>query len=248
MDNDAKSPLIMILPVALVLTAVTSAWSLIVLAIAFTIAWRLWQKYYWQQVSGAVNPDFRRLIESHQGKITVADLAMETGLSGKAARWFLNRKAKEYGAQAIAYENRGIIYHFLTSGALKNMFDNSDPEFELEYKFELTGDLSPRIPEPPNAPRDITHLLKREESAIHGECSPLPETQNSLELTPIIQSDLAKRLKVHPSTIRKRRRTETFPAWSRDKDPQNVAWHYDPQSKIFRPEVLMSEVLMPEVP
>jgi hypothetical protein len=236
MDNDAKGFLVLIFPFALLVTAITTAWPLIVLAIAFTIAWRLWQDYQWQQLSVTINPDFRRLIETHQGKITVADLALATGLSGATARWFLNRKAKEYGAQAIAYENRGVIYYFLTIGALGNMFDDSDPEFELD-DFELNQAIAPPLPGRTSSPNDIAHLLDLDKQSSVSDISSLVDLHAALGLEPMIQADLAKRLGVHPSTLRKRRRASNFPSWSREKDPQKVTWHYNPESRIFTPEV-----------
>ncbi|WP_225875257.1 hypothetical protein [[Limnothrix rosea] IAM M-220] len=218
------------------MTVVITAWPLIVLAIAFSIAWRLWQEYQWQQLSLAVNPDFRRLIETNQGKITVADLALETGLSGGSARWFLNRKAKEYGAQAIAYENRGIIYYFLTVSALGNMFDDSDPEFELD-EFELADTVQSEPVEASSSPNDIAQLLDVEDASRVGNISSLVDLHSAQALEPMIQADLAKRLDVHPSTLRKRRQEEGFLEWSRDKDPQNVSWEFDADSRQFFPQV-----------
>ncbi|MGB2924673.1 MAG: hypothetical protein WBB82_05195 [Limnothrix sp.] len=230
MDNDGKGLLILILPFALVVSLLITAWPLIVLAIAFSVGWRLWQEYQWQQLSVAINPDFRRLIETHQGKITVADLALQTGLPGRSARWFLNRKAQEYGAQAIAYENRGIIYYFLTVGALGNMFDDSDPDFELEADFYEPN-------EPSASPNDIAQLIELETGNPQNlsDISSLVDLHAVLELTSLIQADLAKRLNVHPSTLRKRREEEGFTAWSQEKDPNSIAWQYEPESKQFVP-------------
>lgn len=231
MENDAKGLLILILPFALVVSLLITAWPLIVLAIAFSIAWRLWQEYQWQQLSMAINPDFRRLIESNQGKITVADLALQTGLPGSSARWFLNRKAKEYGAQAIAYGNLGVIYYFLTVGALGNMFDDSDPEFELEDPYD-------DLDEPSSSPKDIAKLLDLETSSQNLlDISSLVALNAALNLGSLIQADLAKRLDVHPSTLRKRREEEDFAEWSQEKDPNGIPWQYDPESKQFSPKI-----------
>jgi hypothetical protein len=231
MENDAKGLLILILPFALVVSLLITAWPLIVLAIAFSVGWRLWQEYQWQQLSIAINPDFRRLIENNQGKITVADLALETGLTGASARWFLNRKAKEYGAQAIAYGNMGIIYYFLTVTALGNMFDDSDPEFELEAPYD---DLN----EPYSSPNDIAKLLNIDTTPQNlGDISSLVALNAALNLGSLIQADLAKRLNVHPSTLRKRREEADFSAWSQEKDPHGIPWRYDPKTKQFLPKI-----------
>ena len=45
-------------------------------------------------------------------------------------------------------------------------------------------------------------------------------------VVPIIQSELAKRLDVHPSTIYKRRSEPGFTDWTRNRDPDGLAWGY----------------------
>ncbi|WP_373542703.1 hypothetical protein [Chamaesiphon sp.] len=42
----------------------------------------------------------------------------------------------------------------------------------------------------------------------------------------IIQSELAKRLDVHPSTVYKRRSEPNFIDWTRNRDPEGLAWGY----------------------
>ncbi len=202
MEKDAKSPLILIIPCTLLMTVFFSVWTICVVAIAFLVAWYLWQQYRWQQLSITLTPDFRRLIEANQGKITVADLTLATGLSGNDVRWFLERKAKEYAAQAVVYQKTGIVYYFLTSGALGSMFNGSDPE----------------IPEPD--PQEPT---------------PPPLTPKSPP-APMIQTELAKRFSVHPSTLRKRRGRDNFAEWSQAKDPDNISWRYDPNTRQFSPQ------------
>lgn len=105
-----------------------SIWPLLIPAIAFCIAWRLWQQYKWQQLLQVATPEFHHLIKTRQGKITVADLTLATGISGNAAQCFLRQKAEEYGAQMIDTQNLGVVYHFLTAKALEDMFSNSNPE------------------------------------------------------------------------------------------------------------------------
>lgn len=204
MENDAKSPLILILPVALLMAMFVSSWLLLVVAIALGVAWQLWRIYQWQHLSVTLNPDFQQLITTHQGRITVADLTQKTGISGGAARWFLNRKAKEYGTQAMVYNNKGIVYHFLTVGALGSMLDHSNPDSELE---------------------------EAEQAAIAPSLPPFtPDRSQALR-----QAELAKRLKVHASTLYKRRRQAEFTEWSQTKDPDGIAWIFDLNSRQFFP-------------
>jgi hypothetical protein len=49
----------------------------------------------------------------------------------------------------------------------------------------------------------------------------------------IIQSELAKRLDVHPSTIYKRRSEPDFTDWTRNRDPEGLAWGYGEIAKEY---------------
>ena len=46
------------------------------------------------------------------------------------------------------------------------------------------------------------------------------------KLVTIIQSELAKRLDVHASTVYKRRSEPNFTDWTRNRDPEGLAWGY----------------------
>jgi hypothetical protein len=52
-------------------------------------------------------------------------------------------------------------------------------------------------------------------------------------MTIIIQSELAKRLDVHPSTIYKRRSEPDFTDWTRNRDPDGFAWGYAEVAKEY---------------
>jgi hypothetical protein len=49
----------------------------------------------------------------------------------------------------------------------------------------------------------------------------------------IIQSELAKRLDVHSSTIYKRRSEPNFTDWTRNRDPEGLAWGYSEVNKEY---------------
>jgi hypothetical protein len=51
----------------------------------------------------------------------------------------------------------------------------------------------------------------------------------------LIQSELAKRLDVHSSTVGKRKSDSDFGDWSKSKDPDGIPWTYSPQTKEFLP-------------
>ena len=53
------------------------------------------------------------------------------------------------------------------------------------------------------------------------------------QLVTIIQSELAKRLDVHASTVYKRRSEPNFTDWTRNRDPEGLAWGYLEASKEY---------------
>jgi hypothetical protein len=59
----------------------------------------------------------------------------------------------------------------------------------------------------------------------------IPTTVNPL--TTILQSELAKRLDVHSSTIYKRRNDPDFREWTSSRDPEGFTWAYSGKSKEF---------------
>ncbi len=52
-------------------------------------------------------------------------------------------------------------------------------------------------------------------------------------LETILQSDLAKRLDVHSSTVYKRRSEPNFTDWTRNRDPDGLAWGYAEDTKEY---------------
>lgn len=123
--------MIVALPLLLLMLLTNSVWPLLIPAIALGIAWGLGARYRRQQLLFAADPIFQDLITTHQGKITVADLSLATGMSHKSAHWFLKHKATAYGAQVVEMENLGVAYHFLTAGAIDNIFEHSTPDTQI---------------------------------------------------------------------------------------------------------------------
>jgi hypothetical protein len=68
-----------------------------------------------------------------------------------------------------------------------------------------------------------------EPSAIASE-SPLPA---QTPVVTILQSDLAKRLDVHSSTVYKRRSEPNFTDWTRNRDPDGTGWGYSVATKEY---------------
>jgi hypothetical protein len=110
---------------------------------------------------------------------------------------------------------------------------------EAEIPF-TTPPASISVPEPPvtetiafesNNLRDI--LEKLEDIPTPIAPSHLPESTADRPIVKIIQSELAKRLDVHSSTIYKRRSEPDFTDWTRNRDPDGLAWAYAEDSKEY---------------
>ena len=75
------------------------------------------------------------------------------------------------------------------------------------------------------------------EPVVESAVEPIVESASrSLPDTPmvtIIQSELAKRLDVHSSTIYKRRSEPDFTDWTRNRDPEGLAWGYAEAAKEY---------------
>jgi hypothetical protein len=63
--------------------------------------------------------------------------------------------------------------------------------------------------------------------------SHLPESTTDRPIVKIIQSELAKRLDVHSSTVYKRRSEPDFTDWTRNRDPDGLAWAYAEDTKEY---------------
>ncbi len=132
LDNSATGILVLILPVALAIVVLFTAWPWLLLLIALSIGWRIWQNYQWQQWCQKVNPSFQQLIKENRGCLTPIDLSLKANLTAGAAERFLEKKAEEYGAQRKVYKDKGTVYYFLTASALGSIFEDSEPPLEEE--------------------------------------------------------------------------------------------------------------------
>src|SRR4028118_256439 len=131
-DSSATGLLVLILPIAFLIVLLLKAWPLLLALFIISISLRVWQQYQWKQWSKQINPYFNQLIKENQGCLTPLDLSITANLSGSAAQRYLDKKAEEFGAQRQVYEDKGPVYYFLTASALGSIFDNSEPQPELE--------------------------------------------------------------------------------------------------------------------
>ena len=137
-DSGAPVALVLIVPIALVLVVLFTAWPFLLLLIALGILWKIWDNYQWQKLSKQVNPCFYQLIKDNQGCLTPIDLSLKANLNGRVAKQFLERKSEEYGGQRQEIEDKGTVYYFLTAGALGSIFEDSEP---LTEQFFVTKSL-----------------------------------------------------------------------------------------------------------
>jgi hypothetical protein len=77
-----------------------------------------------------------------------------------------------------------------------------------------------------------TPVVEEIESQFSQATAPAAPTTDR-PVTIIIQSELAKRLDVHPSTIYKRRSEPDFTDWTRNRDPDGLAWGYAEVAKEY---------------
>lgn len=261
-DNNATGVLILIIPIALALVILFKAWPVVLLLVLLGGTISVWQRYQWQQWSEKIDPIFNRLIDENRGCVTPLDLSIKANLSGTAAKRYLDRKADEFGARLLEYEDKGTVYYFITANTLGVIFDDSTPDLELERQERETSFNDDRISDRlerkinelstgkaleafssnlnviPQSDRSAVMQVEEEPAEPFPEKretsnEPLPKTHRILQS--LIQSELARRLDVHSSTVMKRRDLSDFSEWSRSRDPEGIAWEYSPDTREFYP-------------
>ena len=130
-DDSASGVLILIIPFALAIVLLFTAWPLVLVLVLLGGVWNVWQRSQWLKWSEQLNPIFHQLIQSNQGCLTPVDLAMKANISGMAAKRFLDLKAKEFGIRAIEYEDKGTVYYFTTGSTLNSLLDGSETAKEI---------------------------------------------------------------------------------------------------------------------
>jgi len=265
LDRAAKGALVAILPVALGLGIVLTAWPLLLPALGVGLVLRVWQHYRWKRWSQQVQPFFEQLLRENHGRIAPLDLALKANLTGEAARRFLARRAEEYGAQRQASE-AGTFYYFLTASALGSLFADSEPESAAD---EVAAS-APELAQGSRHPQASAESATQEPTPAAPEADAPPEAAPSsgdrhaallaaLNTTPnpdggrdtsetdgaatqplgkdwtLNQAELARRLDVHASTVGKRKADPDFAEWSQTRDPDGIAWIYQAQNKAFIP-------------
>lgn len=257
-DTSVDTFLVILLPLAFVIVFLFATWPVLLGLLLFSLGYKLWRRYQWQQWSQQVNPIFHQLIRATQGRITPMDLAMKANFSAAVAKRYLDYKAEEFGAQQQKYEDLGSVYYFITSSTLGSMLDESEPASESKQqnqetenvkqiassaiedmtKDELSSAVQVLVPEAETSVEDSSispaSLIVSPPSEAPLEQAEPPTGASSVPQS-LIQSELAKRLNVYSSTVYKRRNDPDFSEWSRSRDPEGIAWKFSPKTKEFRP-------------
>lgn len=240
-DNNATGVLVLIIPIAFAIVILFKAWPILLIFVLLSSAWNLWRRYQLQKLSQQLNPVFHQLILENQGCVTALDLAMKANISGRSAQWFLDAKAEEFAAQKQIFEDKGAVYYFITANTLGKIFDASDSDDSSEktpYLSQAKQLFLKPIPEletTDETPEFLEEDIEEEDY--------IPESDHTKEAIPkkhpifqsLIQSELARRLRVHSSTVMKRRDDPSFTEWSRRRDPEGLAWEYSPDTREFYP-------------
>lgn len=222
-NSNASGFLVVLLPLAFAIAFLFVAWPVLLALVLVGICLRLWQNYQWQKWSHQVNPFFHQLIQETQGRVTALDLAMKANLSGAAAQRYLDTKAQEFGASALDYQDKGKVYYFTTANTLGSIFDDSEDDSE------------PYLNDAPEVATSRKQAQPQESTGEEFEESEEQPTDEQRASKALIQSELARRLDVHSSTIYKRRSEPYFADWSQGRDPEGISWRFEPDSMLFFP-------------
>lgn len=65
-----------------------------------------------QEMSDRLQSTFYQMIEENNGRITLLSFAMQSDLPAKAARQYLDEKAREFNANFKVNEDGAVSYHF----------------------------------------------------------------------------------------------------------------------------------------
>ena len=259
LDNGSAGILVLILPFAFGFVILYELWPYLLLLALLIVAFKIWQNYQWQKWCGEINPYFNQLIKENRGYLTPVDLSVKANLTARAAKVFLSRKSDEYGTQPKTIKDKGVVYYFPTASALGSIFDDSEPEVEVN-SYQLAAKESNKL-----SVRGIAQLAKQEQSQNTTTATNSPESSSVAQLTKtestqstttieaeseenslttnevtsispgqsLIQAELAKRLDLNSSTVGRRKSDPDFEEWSQSKDPEGIAWRYESTTKHF---------------
>ena len=176
-------------------------------------AYKLYQQHQKHQLAH-LDSVFYRLIKENQGRVTALDLAMNAKLPGLKVQEYLDERASEFAADFEVTEQGGILYYFQVAPIV-----NQAETIPVAIAIKSPETNQKKVPN--NNPELF------------------PIAQNNSTVNPKIsftQTELSRRFKVHATTIGKWKVKPEFAEWSREKDPEAIAWEYYTENKRFYPK------------
>ncbi len=252
-QKNAPYFLLILVPAALALSTIFVAWRQILAGMGIFIGISIYQLKKWGETVRSIDPFFQRLIVQNRGEISPIDLTIAANISGAQATKYLAEKAQEFGTGSREYADRGQVYYFISVSTLGSIFDDSE-DVEIRPKIVTSQTPIAALEPAPVSPTiidlemPITLVSAPEYPVVENSNFELDSLPNLLDDIPtpivnpfptdrsvvkIIQSELAKRLDVHSSTIYKRRSEPDFIDWTRNRDPQGLAWAYAEDTKEY---------------
>lgn len=233
-ENEAitKTPqfyLVMLIFIIAILGTIATAWRALELGTMAIGAWTIWTFYQQRRQSqqAYLKELFYQLIQENHGYITALDLAMKANISAQAAVQYLERRAEEFAAEFEVNEQGGVLYLFTTAKSAR----------AIDVKFFTQEPVKKTLPKSTERRRQLKDFpavsVNRDEPKDSGR--EIEEINQEIAQSPLNQAKLAKRLQVHSSTVSKRKINANFDQWSRNLDPEGVAWQYSPETKRFYP-------------
>jgi hypothetical protein len=256
-QKNAPYFLLILVPAALALSTIFVAWRQILVGMGIFVGIGIYQLKKWGEMVRSIDPFFQRLIVQNRGEISPIDLTIAANISGAQATKYLAEKAQEFGTGSRQYADRGQVYYFISVSTLGSIFDDSEdvdiiptisptqtpiailepapispPSIEVDppVTIEIPPLSATEYPLVENSSFELDNLSKLVDDIPTPIANPLPIDRSVVK---IIQSELAKRLDVHSSTIYKRRSEPDFIDWTRNRDPEGLAWGYAEDTKEY---------------
>ncbi len=91
-----------------------------------TGSWMFWRSYQksQQQKRDFLRSSFFKLLQENNGHITALQFSMASGLDGRAAKIYLDDRAKEFDANFNVTTEGNISYYFEIGGSNPNLLDS----------------------------------------------------------------------------------------------------------------------------
>lgn len=230
--RDSQSYLIVLIPIAILIGVISMIWRELLLGLLAIYGWHFWsQQQQQKQASQAYLKElFYELIRENQGCVTHLDWAIKANLPSEKAREYLKARAEEFSAE-LDLDERGARVYVFSMGRSPHPLNR-----EGDRPPQQTLEVSPIVVDEPPFEKRTEPILVKPKKRPAAKSNPIVES-SLISIQPLIQSELAKRLKVHPSTVSKKKIKPDFPEWSRRQDPEGIAWKYLKDEKQFFPFV-----------